>query len=275
MLLVGSQHRPAHRFGRLCALGAPTRALLTLVLCVIGSAPTGCANAKKTEEGRQQLARRVAEQLQTAKANADAYDFDAARAILQDLAEEVDKSPFADVATYDKLTADIGAVQRTVCDEESDYGTKTRGGWKVIGGTLVSPEDQPRAIAEQKRQEEAQRAAQEAERARRAAAEKPPPSKQERAHSEAGRMFLRSKLAELDSFKSDPMFHKFGFGVAGRFHSWLQSVESRRDAAAFSFLERVAVGDLQMLGLEYLSTRGRENDYTRYARESIAQAIGD
>jgi hypothetical protein len=49
-------------------------------------------------------------------------------------------------------------------------------------------------------------------------------------------------------------------------------VKSKRDEAGFSFLERVAVGDLEMLGLEYMTTKGRENDYTRYAREQIAQA---
>lgn len=102
---------------------------------------------------------------------------------------------------------------------------------------------------------------------------KPSPKKQEPSETAAGRQFLKSKLAELDSFKSDPKFHYFGFGTGGPFNSWLKSIESKRDAAGFSFLERVAVGFLQMLGLEYMRTKGRENDYTRYAREQITQAM--
>ena len=90
-----------------------------------------------------------------------------------------------------------------------------------------------------------------------------------------GRQFLKSKLAELDSFRADPKFHQFGFGVGGPFNSWLKSVESKREDSSFVLRERVAVGDLQMLGLEYMKTKGRENEYTRYTREQIAEVLRD
>lgn len=91
--------------------------------------------------------------------------------------------------------------------------------------------------------------------------------------SSAARQFLRSKLAELDSFKYDSRFRSFGFGTAGPFNSWMKSLEAKRKAPGFSYLERVAAGDLQMLGLEYLKTKGRDNEYTRFARQQITQAM--
>jgi hypothetical protein len=89
----------------------------------------------------------------------------------------------------------------------------------------------------------------------------------------AGRQFLQTKLAELDSFKSNPSFHEYGFGIGRPFNPWLKSVESNRDAADFSLQERIAVGDLMMLGLKYVNTKGLENDYTRFSRAEIIYTI--
>ena len=143
------------------------RRLLGAALPLVAAcALVGCGDNKTTEEGRAQLKQRVGDQLQAAKAKADAYDFDAANAILRGLPDEVDKSPFADVATYDKLKADIEAVRGAVSSQEDDCRTKTKAGWRIAAGKLVSPDDQARALAEQKRQEEAERARREAEQAR-------------------------------------------------------------------------------------------------------------
>lgn len=103
----------------------------------------------------------------------------------------------------------------------------------------------------------------------------PEPKKQKSSQTTTAQQFLKSKLAKLDSFKSDPKFHQFGFSIGGPFNSWLKSVESKRDAPDFSFLERVAVGDLEMLGLEYISTKGRENEYSRFARRQITGVMQD
>ncbi len=136
------------------------------IVCVV----SGCGDSKKREEGRAQLIRRAAEQLQAAAAKANAFDFDGANAVLRDLRNEVNQSPFADVATYDKLTADIDAAYSSISEQESEHRKKIRAGWKVIGDKLVSPADQASALAEQKRQEEAERARREAEQVRLAAA---------------------------------------------------------------------------------------------------------
>jgi len=89
----------------------------------------------------------------------------------------------------------------------------------------------------------------------------------------AGRQFVQTKLLELDLFKSEPKSHQFGFEIGGTFNSWLKSVESKRHDSGFSLFEKIAVSDLQMLGLEYMKTKGHENDYTRYARKQIMQVI--
>lgn len=88
-----------------------------------------------------------------------------------------------------------------------------------------------------------------------------------------GQLFLKSKLQELDSFKSDPAFYQYGFGRGASFSSWQQSIDAKRQANEFDFLEEVAVGELDMLGLEYIKTKGRENDYTRHVRREISKAI--
>ena len=275
MLRATLQRMLTRPFARLRPFCSRRRAVLTAILCMSACATAGCGDGQRKERGRAQLRGRVAEQLRAAEAKADTYDFESAHGILRDLSEEVDRSPFADVATFDTLNSEIDAVSRTISEQESEYRRKIRAGWRVIAGRLISPEDQPRAIAEQKREEQARRAAQEEERSRRARREVPASSGQRRARSTPGQTFLRSKLAELDSFKSNPAFHRFGFGAGGPFHSWLKTVESRQDDSSFSLHERVAVGDLQMLGLEYVTTKGCENNYTRYARQSIRQVIGD
>ena len=84
-----------------------------------------------------------------------------------------------------------------------------------------------------------------------------------------GQKFLRTKLKDLQSFKSDAKFHEFGFGRGGPYFAWLESVEAQRDSDELSLRERVAVGDLATLGLEYIQTKGRENRSTRAIRSEI------
>lgn len=88
-----------------------------------------------------------------------------------------------------------------------------------------------------------------------------------------GQVFLAAKLAELDAFKFDPRFRQYGFGAGGPFKEWLNAVQSKRNAQEFTLMERVAVGDLLNLGMEYLKTNGRENEFSRFAREQIDASI--
>ncbi|MGD8454265.1 MAG: hypothetical protein PVJ57_20830 [Phycisphaerae bacterium] len=205
-MVSGSQQSPLkQRFRCLDALHASRQALFLLILWLIASLPVGCTDSKKKEAGRQELAQHVAEQLRVANTKAEAFDFDGANAILRDLADEVNKSPFADVATYDKLNADIEAVRRAVSDQETEFRRKMRAGWKAIGGKLVSPADQARALAEEKRQQEAERARQEREKARLAAEAQRRRDEAERAEREAEEARIASDPEALRERHSEAM----------------------------------------------------------------------
>jgi hypothetical protein len=99
-------------------------------------------------------------------------------------------------------------------------------------------------------------------------------TKQENPEAKDGVEFLRVHLSELMALKGKQTFIRFGFGQGGPHHEWLVEVQAEHDAKRFGQRERIAVGDLFSLGLEYVKTRGKENDYTRFARREIEQAIG-
>ncbi len=88
-----------------------------------------------------------------------------------------------------------------------------------------------------------------------------------------GQSFLKTKLSELDEFKSDPNFWRFGFGQGGPYHKWLVSVNEKRDAHDFTIEERIEVAELQQMGLDYIRSRGRETEYTKAARGQILEVI--
>jgi hypothetical protein len=186
------------------------RLLGVIVPFAVACLLSGCGDSKKREEGRAQLTRRAAEQLQAAAAKASAFDFDGANAILGDLRNEVNQSPFADVATYEKLMADIEAAYRSVSEQESEYRKKTREGWKVITGKLVSPDDQARALAEQKRREEDEAKRREEERR---TVEARARAEADARGEEARRREQAALKAKLDTVLSA---HDMGFGTIER-----------------------------------------------------------
>lgn len=90
------------------------------------------------------------------------------------------------------------------------------------------------------------------------------------------RAFLKDKLAELDSFKGNPDFRLYGFGAGGPYNAWLSSVqEMRRRDDGLAFDENLALAELLSLGMEYVSTRGAENDATRRFREQVTAVLQD
>lgn len=128
-------------------IATPVTTVLVVVL-LLGL--SGCSN-KKREEGSKKLTQQAAQQIQAAEQKMNEYDFDAARKLLYELREEVQDSPYADVATYDKLIADVDAAHAVLQDKESDFYRKKRQGYSVVDGKLLSaaekaaPQAQPRA----------------------------------------------------------------------------------------------------------------------------------
>lgn len=89
----------------------------------------------------------------------------------------------------------------------------------------------------------------------------------------SNQLFLLSQLRALLAFKDDRDFHAVGFSPGHRFHSWLQAVEARRADKELSWQEAEALGHLEQLGLEYCRLRGREGEYTTFAKQVIEEHI--
>lgn len=92
-------------------------------------------------------------------------------------------------------------------------------------------------------------------------------------NAEAGNPELKKLYYELMEFKGDAEFHRVGFGVCCKYKKWQLKVEALRNNKTLTMIDKIAVGDLLMLGLEYMKTKGKENDYTKFARESIAESL--
>lgn len=91
--------------------------------------------------------------------------------------------------------------------------------------------------------------------------------------AKAGDTELKELYNELMEFKDDPHFHQVGFGVCCKYNKWQLRMKALRNNTNLTTLEKIAAGDLLMLGLEYMETKGRENDYTRFAREAISDSL--
>lgn len=80
---------------------------------------------------------------------------------------------------------------------------------------------------------------------------------------------------ELMIFKNDKAFHEFGFGVGGKNHDWLDRIERiENDPDANLLLENgIAVGEVKMLGLEYIKSKGKETEYTQFIIPEIKKAL--
>jgi len=92
-------------------------------------------------------------------------------------------------------------------------------------------------------------------------------------NAKAGNVELQKLYNELMGFKHDAGFHRVGFGVCCIYNKWKLKVEGLRNRSDLSTTEKIAAGDLLMLGLEYMETKGKENDYTRFAREAITETL--
>jgi hypothetical protein len=76
---------------------------------------------------------------------------------------------------------------------------------------------------------------------------------------------------ELIEFKGDDEFHRVGFGACCKYNNWLQKVEKLQNDPNAKLLlqEGVTVGDLQMLGLEYMRSKGKETEYSTFINKEL------
>ena len=71
---------------------------------------------------------------------------------------------------------------------------------------------------------------------------------------------------ELESFRKTKDFISYGFGRGGEYYVWFEKVgglkNDKRNMCCLRNYSCVA-GDLEMLGMEYVSTSGSDNEYTK------------
>ena len=80
---------------------------------------------------------------------------------------------------------------------------------------------------------------------------------------------------ELHEFKDDPEFHNFGFGVSSRFRSWWICVEKLSYQMGLENLAEIDVmpGELIILGLQYMRSKGKPTEYTAEMEPLYLRAI--
>lgn len=85
----------------------------------------------------------------------------------------------------------------------------------------------------------------------------------------------KSLYLQLKDFKDKSDFHIMGFGVGGPYNNWMIKIEElEKDPNANLLMEEgVVVGDLKMLGLEYMKSKGKETEYTQFIVPEIERAL--
>ena len=69
---------------------------------------------------------------------------------------------------------------------------------------------------------------------------------------------------ELIEFKGDQKFHNVGFGQCCQYYKWLQEVRAISNTDARKLLKYGFVpGDIEMLGKEYMRSKGNETNYSK------------
>lgn len=157
-----------------------TRLMVLFLLLGLG----GCSN-KEREEGTARLTEQAAEQIQAAEQKMNEYDFDAAKKLLYELREEIQGSSYVDVATEDKLIADIDAAYAVLSDRKTDFFCKKGQGYSLVDGKLLSPAERKRILAENRRESEEQRRKEETRRAEKDERQRELQKRQERQRQES------------------------------------------------------------------------------------------
>lgn len=87
---------------------------------------------------------------------------------------------------------------------------------------------------------------------------------------------ITSLFDDLQNFKDEKTFHEYGFGLAGPYRWWFERVDELNNsphAKEILLNYGFAIGDLQMLGLEYVKSRGAETEYSMWTKNRILDGI--
>jgi hypothetical protein len=91
------------------------------------------------------------------------------------------------------------------------------------------------------------------------------------------RIFGEFKIlySELLKFKDKSEFKFNGFGKGGQYHEWLTKVKELKDNPDSKLLlqKGVVAGELEQLGLAYVSSKGKETEVTKNFNKFFSEAI--
>ncbi len=86
---------------------------------------------------------------------------------------------------------------------------------------------------------------------------------------------VKESYEELMKFKDDSDFHKFGFAKEGKYNSWFLKIQEQTNSpfAKELVVDRIIVGEVQLMGMEYIRSKGKETDRTKIFKEEFERAF--
>lgn len=85
---------------------------------------------------------------------------------------------------------------------------------------------------------------------------------------------FNSLYQELLDFKDADDFKQYGFGDGGPYYKWLKKVEELKNNPDSKLLVQkgLLIGELEQLGLVYVSSKGKETEVTKYFNKVFSDA---
>jgi len=87
---------------------------------------------------------------------------------------------------------------------------------------------------------------------------------------------VRALFNSLMAFKDKRDFHSYGFAIGYKYNKWLKEVQrlkSTPEAHLLLINQGFVVGDLEMLGREYMGSNGKETEYSLWAKKRIRDGL--
>ncbi|MBK9256882.1 MAG: hypothetical protein IPM42_15480 [Saprospiraceae bacterium] len=86
---------------------------------------------------------------------------------------------------------------------------------------------------------------------------------------------IQSNYEELLAFKDKEDFHKNGFGMGNKYNNWLITIQKHKDNPLAKELlkERIVVGEIESLGMEFLKSNGKETEITKVFTNDLNRAF--
>jgi hypothetical protein len=86
---------------------------------------------------------------------------------------------------------------------------------------------------------------------------------------------VKKSYDELIGFKDKSDFHNFGFGEGGKYNDWLANIKNQMNNPMAKKLlsERIVVGEIQSMGMEYIKSKGKETESTKIFRKDLENAF--